>query len=330
MNILVLGGSGFLGPDIVEPLVKQGHTVTLFNRGKTRPGLFPELEKLVGDRNNDLKALEGRAWDVVVDVPATLPLWVKMSTALLVKNCKRYVFVSSVSVYDDFSSKGMDEAGQTFDVDPALDQATKPSNELFGPMKRRCEAIVQEMFNEHATIVRPGLIVGPDDPTDRFTYWPARIDRGGEVLAPMPQDMPVQFIDSRDLGAFIAKLIDDGHTGTYNATGPGSLLTMDQMLYGIRAATSSPVSFTWVDTAFLLGRAGPFMEVPLWVPGEEMKGFMSLDCSKAVSHGLSFRPLADTARDIMAWVKTLPPDRKWVAGLKPEKEQQIMADWKKR
>jgi 2'-hydroxyisoflavone reductase len=327
MTILILGGTGFLGPDIVEAATARGHTLTLFNRGKTNPNLFPGVEKLIGDRKSDLSALKDRGWDVVIDVPATHPKWVRDTCELLAARCKTYVFVSTVSVYNNFS-KPVDESGPTFQPTAELEKAEKVNDLTYGPMKRRCEQIVEEFFPKTATIVRPGLIVGPEDPTDRFTYWPVRIDRGGEVLAPMPMTQPVQFVDSRDLGSFIVNLIDDGHVGTYNATGPSSELTMAELLYGCRAATSGDVKFTWVDEAFLLDQqVGPFMEMPMWVPGEAMKAFMQIKCDKARSVGLSFRPLADTARDIIAWARTQPADRKTMAGLSAEKEKQILAAW---
>jgi 2'-hydroxyisoflavone reductase len=330
MNILVLGGTAFLGPDIVEPLLERGHAVSIFNRGKTNPGLFPKAEKLVGDRNSDLKSLEGRSWDVVIDVPATHPKWVRRTCELLSKTCKSYLFVSTISVYNDFANP-IDEQSPTFAPEPDIEDMKQVNNMTYGPMKRRCEELVMEFFPKTGTIVRPGLIVGPDDPTDRFTYWPARIDRGGDVLAPMPADQPVQFVDSRDLGRFIVSLVEDGHSGTFNATGPAAPMSMVGLLHGCRAATSADVRFTWVDEAFLLEQGvGPFMEMPLWVPGDDMKNFMTVDCSKARSVGLNFRPLAETARDTMAWVRTLPADRKWTAGLAAEREQAVLKAWRER
>lgn len=332
MKILVLGGTGFLGPEVVESLVASRHTVTLFNRGKTNPTLFPDLEKLTGDRRaGDLKSLEGREWDVVVDVFASHPKWVKATADLLAKTCKTYVFVSTISVFNDNSTPGTKEDGSTFPEDASLDSADQITNETYGPMKVRCEAIVRERFPRTATIVRPGLIVGPTDPTDRFTYWPARIDRGGEVLAPGDGSDAVQFIDVRDLGAFVAALINDGHTGTYNATGPGGNWTMREFLSACKGATPSIVDLIWADTDFLLEQgAQPFMEIPLWAPGAEMAGFMKIDCSKAISHGLTFRPVAQTAKDTMDWVKTRPDNYRWQAGLDANKEKRILAAWKNR
>lgn len=332
MNILVLGGTGFLGPEIVEALVVGRHKVTLFNRGRTNPTLFPDLEKLQGDRRaGDLKSLEGRSWDVVVDVFASQPKWVKATATLLAKSCRSYVFISTISVFNDNSTRGLDENGPTFPEDPNLDSQDAVTNENYGPMKVRSEAIVREHFPQTATIVRPGLIVGPTDPTDRFTYWPARIDRGGEVLAPGPGTDPVQFIDLRDLGRFVAKLIEDGHVGTYNATGPSGTWTLGEFLGACKGATASVVDLVWADPAWLLEKeVQPFMELPLWVPGAEMAGFMTVDCRKAVSHGLTFRPVSQTAKDTMDWVKLRPDNYQWRAGLSAERERALLEEWKQR
>jgi 2'-hydroxyisoflavone reductase len=329
MKVLVLGGTGYLGPEVVQSLVAAGHTVTLFNRGRTNKDLFPDLEKLVGDRNGDLAALKGRRWDVVVDVHASQPKWVQATCDLLQKSCKVYVFVSTVSVYNDFSSPGITEAGPMFEDDQSLDTVDRVTNENYGPMKVRSESIVRTRFPGANTIVRPGLIVGPTDPTDRFTWWPVRVDQGGEVLAPGDGKDAVQFIDVRDLGAFIAKLVTDGHAGTFNATGPAGELSMAEFLYGCKAATGNKVSFVWADAGWLLEQGvAPFADVPMWAPGAEMIGFMRIDCSKAQDVGLTHRPLAQTAMDTIAWAKTRPDTYKWQAGWSADKEAAVLAKWK--
>lgn len=333
MKILVLGGTGFLGPEIVQSLLASKHTVTLFNRGKTHKELFPDLEKLQGDRNTqDYKSLEGKSWDVVVDVAATQPYWVKPAAELLKKSCKTYVFVSTISVFNDYSKPGIDEGGPMFPEDPALDDVKQlTSMEQYGPMKVRSEALVREHFPQTATIVRPGLIVGPTDPTDRFTYWPARVDKGGEVLAPGPGTDPIQFIDVRDLGKFIARLIDDGHTGIYNATGPTGNWTIGEFLGTCKGCASNPVELVWADPDWLVEQGvQPFMELPLWVPGAEMAGFMKIDCSKAIAHGLAFRPVAETVTDTIKWAKARPEGYKWRAGLDAAKEAATLTAWKNR
>ena len=316
MKILVLGGTGFLGPEIVKALLDRKHTVTLFNRGKTHIELFPDLERLIGDRaTGDLKSLDGHTWDAVIDVFASQPKWVRATCEKLAKAAKVYAFISTISVFDDFSKAGIDESGHTFASDPKLDDQDVITNETYGSMKVRSEEFVRQYFPQTATIIRPGLIVGPGDPTDRFTYWPVRIDHGGEVLAPGDGKDAVQFVDVRDLGEFVAKLIDEGHAGTFNATGPISELSMAEFLYGCKAATASEVHFTCVDEAWLTAqRVQPFGDLPMWSPGEASQGFMRIDCAKARAHGLTFRPLAETARDTIAWAKKRPVDYKMPAG----------------
>lgn len=335
MKLLVLGGTGFLGPQIVQAALDRKHAVSIFNRGKTNPGLFPDsVEKLQGDRTGDYESLKGKTWDAVVDVPATLPRWVNSACDALKDATKQYLFISTVSVYDDYT-KPVNEESHTFEVDPKLDDIAKINNDnmhLYGALKRRCEAIVSERFGERgATIVRPGLIVGPDDPSDRFTYWPVRVDKGGTVLAPGSGKDPVQFVDAHDLGAFVVKLLEDGHVGTYNATGPASELSMAEFLYGCRAATSSEVRFEWVDEQFLLEQgAQPFMEIPMWIPGPDHAHFMRVDCGKAKSVGLQFRPLGLTAKATINWAAKRPKDYRWQAGLSEKKEAAILEAWKNR
>lgn len=332
MKILVLGGTGFLGPEIVQGLLDKRHTVTLFNRGRTNKELFPDLERLVGDRaKGDLKALEGRTWDAVVDVFASQPKWVRATCDKLAQAAKVYAFVSTISVFDDFSKPGIKEDGHTFDSDPKLDDLDRVSNENYGPMKVRSEEIVREFFPTTATIVRPGLIVGPGDTSDRFTYWPVRIDRGGEVLAPGAGRDAVQFIDVRDLGSFVARLIDEGHAGTYNATGPAGELTLAEFLHGCKAVTANEVKFTWVEEAWLAEQdVQPFADLPMWAPGAEMAGFMRIDCSKAKEHGLTFRPLAETARDVIAWSKSRGEGYRLQAGWDAKREAEVLEAWKAR
>jgi 2'-hydroxyisoflavone reductase len=329
MKILVLGGTGFLGPEVVNPLLAAGHTVTLFNRGRTNPTLFPNVEKLVGDRANDLSALDGRSWDAVIDVHASLPNWVKRSADALKGRCRQYVFVSTISVFPDYSKAGMNEDAPRFEAPEELDNDLNLTNESYGPMKTRCEDIVNDRFGAGATIVRPGLIVGPGDATDRFAWWPVRIDRGGDVLVPKPMEGEVQFIDVRDLGEFVARTVMDGHTGTFNATGPDAPLSMAEFLYGCRAITRSPVKFVWADEMWLLENGvQPFAHMPLWAPGDAMIGFMRIDCSKSRSMGLSCRPLAETARDVLLWARERPADYRWRTGLDAATEKRLIDAWR--
>jgi 2'-hydroxyisoflavone reductase len=333
LRILILGGTTFLGPAEVEYALARGHTVTLFNRGRTNPHLFPEVEKLVGDRAvPDYSALEGRVWDAVIDNSANVASWVQDATAVLRKKASRYLFVSSISAHKDNSILGQTEDGPVFtreDYDAVIASGAG-FGEAFGPNKAQAERDALEAFGEGGIVVRPGLIVGPGDRSDRFTYWPVRVDRGGEVLAPGDGTDLAQIIDVRDLGRFLVHLVEEGANGTFLATGPEAPLTMAGMLYGIRAITSSPVKFTWVDADFLREHeVGAWMEMPVWVyPSEETRGFSSYDCSKAIAAGLTFRPLADTARDTLEWWKAKPEaERTLRTGLDPEKEARILAAW---
>src|SRR5688572_19832884 len=247
MKILILGGTAFLGPELVEAAQQHGHELTLFNRGRTNPHVFPDLEKLRGDRDpkkdEGLKALEGRKWDAVIDTSGYVPRIVSASAELLAPNIKQHGFVSSISVYPEDHRAGADESAPVGKMQDEPVETMGASFENYGPLKALCEQAAERAMPGRATNVRPGLIVGPGDPTDRFTYWPVRIDRGGEVLAPSPQDAPVQFIDVRDLAEWIIKLVQDGHAGLFNATGPRGKLSFAEFLYGCKAATNSVVNF---------------------------------------------------------------------------------------
>ena len=326
MKILILGGTAFLGPEIVEAARAHGHVLTLFNRGKTNPGLFPDIEKLRGDRNGDLKSLEGRSWDAVIDTSGYVPRHVRDSARLLSKAVGHYVFISTVSVSADFKTEGMDESAPVGTLpDPTVEQVT---GETYGPLKALCEKAAEEAMPGRVANVRPGLIVGPGDPTDRFTYWPVRVAKGGDVLAPGNPDTAVQFIDVRDLAAWSVKLVEDGHAGGYNAVGPKARLTMQELLHGAKVVSGSDARFTWVPDEFLLAQSvGPWMELPLWVPLSEGPGFAALKNEKAVARGLEFRPAGDTLRDTLAWNATRKGTT-FANTLKPDKEQQVLAAWR--
>jgi 2'-hydroxyisoflavone reductase len=338
LSLLILGGTGFTGPNQVRYALARGHKVTVFNRGKTHPGELPkEVEQLIGDRNGKLDALKGRKWDVVIDNPTTLPVWVRDAAQILKGNVDRYVFISTISVYADNSKPDKDESGSLLKYEGA--DAMKETQEtlhasnfrLYGPLKALSEQEAEKWFPGKALIIRPGLIVGPGDPTDRFTYWPVRIDRGGEILAPGSPTDPVQFIDGRDLAEWTIRMVEQGTTGVFNATGPASLLTIAEMLYGIKAVTTSNAKFTWIDADFLEAqKVSPWGDMPVWIPprGEEL-GFARISIKHALEKGLTFRPLADTARDTLDWYKTLPAERraKMGAGLAPQRETEVLAAW---
>lgn len=333
LKILILGGTAFLGPAQVEYALARGHTVTLFNRGRTNPEMFPNVEKLVGDRATpDYSALEGREWDAVIDNSANVAQWVMDAAPLLKDSVGRYLFVSSISAHKDNSIIGQDENGPVFTQEEYDEVIASGADfgQAFGPNKAQAERETFKAFGDRGTVVRPGLIVGPRDNSDRFTYWPVRIDRGGEVLAPGDGTDYAQIIDVRDLSEFMIHLLETEATGTFVATGPEKPMTMSEMLNGIREVTTTPVTLTWVDADFLQEHeVRGWTEMPAWVPkSPEMAGFSSYDISKAVAAGLAFRPLAETARDTLEWWKSKPEeDRTLRMGIDPEKEAAVLAAW---
>src|SRR6266436_4407638 len=337
MSILILGGTGFTGPYQVRYALSRGHKVTTFNRGKTHPGELPnEVEQLIGDRNGQLDALKNRKWDVVIDNPTTLPVWVRDAAQILKGNVERYVFISTISVYTE-SSNGPDESSnlEKYDgPDPYREtlEAMKASGyKTYGPLKALSEQEAEKWFPGKTLIIRPGLIVGPRDETDRFTYWPVRIDRGGEVLAPGSPNDPVQFIDARDLAEWTIRMAENRETGIYNATGPTKPLGIGGMLDEIKSALKSNATFTWVAEDFLTRqKVEPWSDMPVWTGKES--GLARARTDRALRKGLTSRPLAETARDTLAWFKSLPQDRqsKLRAGLTPEREAEVLAAWKKK
>jgi 2'-hydroxyisoflavone reductase len=332
LSILILGGTAFTGPHQIKYAIDRGHKVSIFTRGKTKPTLnkeyFKKVEHLIGDRNNDLNAIKGKKWDAVIDNSATYPRWVKQSTDILKDNASTYLFTSSLSVHADFSIKGITENHPI----ATIDDPTIEDMSAYGPLKALSEKVAKKAFTDRAIIVRPHLIVGPGDRTDRWTYWPVRINRGGEVLAPGDPSQPAQYIDARDLSEFDIHLIENNLFGTYTAVGPLGKLTMSEMLYGIKAVVSNEVSFAWVDQNFILeNKIKPWTEITAWMPsGGEFDGFCSFDNSNAVKAGIKYRPLAVTAKDTLKWWKTLPRERREnpKAGLSISKEKEVLKKWK--
>lgn len=333
-RLLILGGTGFIGPPMLAYAASRGHSITIFTRGNRQPEV-PGIEHLVGDRNNDLSALEGREWDVVLDNNARDYRWVQRSTELLKNAAEHYLFVSTISAYageaTGYEFADSPVAGARITVDSPL--AGPPAgfemgDELeYGPTKALSEQVAEAAFPGRTTIVRPGFIVGPGDPTDRFTYWPVRIDRGGEVLAPGDGNDPVQLIDVRDLTEWIVRLAEGGITGAYNGVGIGSRLSMAEMLYGVRSVTNSEVSFTWVPTPFLREQnVQPYSDMPIWIPNDPLS---SVDNSRAVAAGLTFRPLATTAADTLAWRKAeIARGKEGLQfGITPAREAAALAAW---
>lgn len=330
-NILILGGTGFLGPATVEAATARGHRLTLFNRGRTRPDLFPNIEVLHGDRDpkvgEGIKALEGRKWDAVIDNSGNFPRMVAASAQLLAPNVKQYIYISSISAYADNSVENADEAAPLATTsDPSVEKITE---QTFGPLKVLCEKSAQAAFSGRAAVVRPGYIVGPDDPSGRFTYWPVRCDRGGEVLAPGAPSDPLQIIDVRDLGAWLITLVEQATTGVFNACGPKARLAWGDVLGACRKAGSTESTLTWAPADWLAKQGE--VNFPIWAPyGGETRGFHTWKNTRAVQAGLTFRPYRQTVADTLAWYKSQGQDgRTRLAGPSDKKEAELLAAWKR-
>jgi 2'-hydroxyisoflavone reductase len=325
MDLLVLGGTGFIGPHLVRHAVARGHRVTIFTRGR-RDALLPgEVVRLKGDRNGDLKSLEGKRWDAVVDDSATNPDWVRQSTTLLKGNVGRYLFTSSTGVYYPYLSRGLDEKSPArLDADDPKDESAK-----YGVAKAKCERQVGAVFGDHSLVVRPTYIVGPGDTSDRFPYWPQRLVRGGEVLAPGRRDDPVQFIDVRDLAEFMVRLIEDGRSGVYNVAGPKAVLTMPSFLEQARSALGAQATFTRVDDYAFLTEHKIEEAIPWAMLKGNDDGMMSIRHERAEAAGLTYRPLAGTVRDTQAWWLTVPEPRRKSAKfpISPAQEAGALAAW---
>jgi 2'-hydroxyisoflavone reductase len=328
-RILILGGTGFLGPALVEAARARGDVVTLFNRGKTNPGRFTDLEQLHGDRDGKLEALAGRRWDVVIDTSGYVPRIVRMSAELLAPSVERYVFVSSISAYDESIPPGSDEDAK---IAALSDPATEDVRANYGALKAACERAAEAAMPGRVLVVRPGLIVGPGDPTDRFTYWPVRLAEGGAVLAPGTGDDPIQVVDVRDLGAWMVDMAGRRAVGTMNAVGPASRTSMRTMLEACQPAAGPAAPLTWVPWPFLeKEKVEPWGDMPVWIPaGGPESGMSQVSIARAVAAGLRFRPLGETARDTLSWWNGLPAERraKPRAGLSRERERQVLSAWK--
>lgn len=327
MRLLVLGGTLFLGRHVADAALARGHHVTLFNRGRTDPGLFPEAEHLRGDRDDDLSALRGREWDAAVDT-ARLPRWVRTVAGVLADRVEHYTYVSSASVYRDVSVPGVDESAPLEDLPPD-DPGTEDIEAHYGALKAACERTAEDAMPGRVLHVRAGLIVGPDDPTGRFTYWPHRMRRGGIVLAPEPRDQRVQFVDVRDLAGWVVDMAERRHAGVHNAAGPAEPVTMHALLEACRETVDPDARLEWVGERFLLDRGvGPWMDLPLWLAPAghpELRGLLSIDVRRALDAGLRFRPLQDTIRETLERAETTAG-----AGLDPGRERELLEAWSSR
>jgi 2'-hydroxyisoflavone reductase len=333
LRILFLGGTGFIGPHQVGYAIKRGHQVTLFNRGRTNAALFPEAEKLEGDRNGKLDALKGKTWDAVIDNSGYVPRHVRDSAQLLSQAAGQYLFVSTAGIYQAFTDGSWPKDGTGEDA-PKWQLAEPGSEDVgkyYGPLKWLCEQEVAKAFPKTATVVRPGLIVGPGDPTDRFTYWPIRVAKGGEMVAPGSASDPILYIDARDLGIFCVHLLETHTAGTYNLIGPKGTLTMGELLDTSQKVTQSSPTLTWVPGSFLEAQGVHYYGLFPWLdPKGKGWGGSHFKRDRAFAAGLTFRPLGDTVRDTVEWFRTLPAERqaKMVGGLQPEQEAKILAAWR--
>lgn len=333
-KILILGGTGFLGPATIEIAQAHGHHVTMFNRGRTRPDLFPGVEKLHGDRDpkkgEGLKALEGGKWDAVIDNSGYYPRMVGASAALVAPFAKQYIYISSISAYKEPNPEnGTEDAPLATLADPTVEEMGKEFQN-YGGLKALCEQAAQKAMPGRATIIRPGYIVGPDDPTGRFTYWPVRFDKGGELAVPGAPGDPVEIIDVRDLAAWLVHLVEQGTTGVFNACGPEKRLAWGALVDAFRKHGNPSAKPLWIPADFLAKQEG--LEFPIWAPyAGETKGFHTWRNDRAVKAGLKFRPAAETVKDTLVWFKTqekVEKGRNKLAGPSAEQEAKLIAAWR--
>ena len=343
MKLLILGGSRFLGRHLIA--AAREHDVTLFHRGTGPAGAQPKVEVIQGDRNHDLSKLRGRRWDAVIDTCGYLPRSVHASAEALAPAVEQYVFISSVSAYADLSVPGIDETAplasltaeqlqQAEAIDTSGPVSAATYGPLYGGLKASCEQAAEDVMPGRVLNIRAGLIVGPHDYTDRFTYWVARVARGGQVLAPDPPERYVQFIDALDLARWLIEMIERRQSGTFNATGPPSTLTMSTFLETCRTASGSDASFTWASDRFLLDQhVTPWTDLPFWLPPEttpHLQGLMSVNTRKATAAALHPRPLDETVADVLRWYREEEQSRPLRAGLAADREQQLLQKWRTR
>ena len=326
MRVLIFGGTGFLGPHFVRALQAGGHQITLFNRGKSNPGLFKDLETLIGDRDGKLDTLKGRDWDVAIDDSGYVPRHVKLSADLLEDHVRQYLFISSISVYGAFPKPGLDEDDPV--AEPPAANVEEVNNSTYAGLKAGCEQVVESIYGSRSTIVRPHIVVGPGDSTDRFTYWVARVARGGQVLAPGSAKDPLQYIDVRDLAAFVRRCVEQRTAGRFNACTPPGAHTIGELLETGKRVSGSNATFVWADAEFIQKNAMMEKgEIPMWLsPNGPLAGASLVSSARAVQQGLRFRDLDTTVRDTLEWHNERPAEerQKLAVGLSPEREAELL------
>lgn len=323
MEILIIGGTQFVGRHLADELLRLGHDLTFFHRGETNPDLFPQAERIFGDRTMDLANLGDRTWDVVIDTIGYHPEHVEDSVGYLEDRTDRYVFISSAAVYEPTTRPGIDEDAPV-QTEPPVGEGVEWWHTEYARNKVACEAIVRETFGEsNALIIRPGMLMGPHDPINMFTYWVVRMHRGGDVVAPDVRDQPLQFLDGRDLAAFTADMVDRGVADVFTVDGPEEPITYGSFLETLRETVGTAATIHWLDPEWLLdqGVHPPWEELPYWLPGEAVEGYCRMSNEKAMDHGLTVRPLAQTTRDVLEWYRRedVGDREEWVDGLPPHR-----------
>ena len=326
MKILIIGGTRFLGRHLVESALNKNHEVTLFNRGRSNPDLYPDVEQIHGNRDGELDKLKERNWDAVIDTCGYYPRIVSALAEYLSDKVNHYTFISSISVYGDLSKLGVDEQSPVGTIgDITIEEITEES---YGPLKALCEQAVEKKFPDKTFVIRPGLIVGPHDLSDRFAYWICRINRGGKVLVPEPRDYNVQYIDVRDLSDWTIRMVEDNRNGIFNGVGPDYRLTIQDFLNNCINTLKSDAELIWVEQDFLEeNKVEAWTDLPIWIADKKYSGLMQVNCRKAFANGLTFRLFEDTVKDTLSWCRTRPNDYKWKAGLSSECEAELLDKW---
>ena len=334
LKVLILGGTGFIGPHFIDALTAGGHKITLFNRGKRDPEVRPGIEQLLGDRNGEISSLKGHDWDVVIDNSGYTPSQVKATAELLKDHVRKYIFISSVAVYADFAKAGIDEDYKLAELKDPTSEVV--NGETYGGLKVLCEKMVETTYGKRATLIRPTYIAGPGDHTDRFTYWPVRVSKGGEMLAPGTPSDPFQYIDVRDLAGFIRTCVEKDVNGKFNVCSPQGAVTMGSLLDEAKRITGANTTFVWATPAFLeangiIGEKAEGNLIPIWEPptGDEA-GLLLVSPARAEKKGLKFRSLETTIRDTLEWQKKRPEDKQVLkAGLTMQREAELLASLRK-